>query len=181
MTQRPTTLKAFQETLKTRFDDFTAKKLPAEALASEVAAALKALPLNEQDLAMGFLRSIPGLGELLANLQKRNGYDFDNRAGNIYRGHAGFPSIADSRTALERMEADKRDIIAKLANLQNDIQLTKDGLTNNSQTSPNAMFGSANPIKKALQRKEEAVQRYQAVLREQAVGFMRRLNKVSAG
>src|SRR4051812_14387957 len=99
MTKPTRTLRDLQETLSRRFEEATAGKATAKTIASEVADIVRALPLHEQETAMGFLRTIPGLGDLLADLQKRNGYDFDNRAGNIYRGHAGFPSIADSRTA----------------------------------------------------------------------------------
>jgi hypothetical protein len=81
------------------------------------------LPLKEQALAIDILKSLPGIGDLLGDLQARNGYDFDNKAGNQLRGHAGFPSIPDDSTGYERSSADSVAMLQSLDALQNQVQM----------------------------------------------------------
>src|SRR5689334_20702674 len=88
--------------LSTYLNEAMAKKRPKGRLVEAIAKTVCAMPLNEQDLALDILRAIPGIGDMLADLQARNGYDFDAKAGNQFRGHAGFPSTPDDSTYSDR-------------------------------------------------------------------------------
>src|SRR5215475_953829 len=74
--------------LAKHFDEVNESKTPTDKFGITLAKSILALPLNEQDLALDILRTIPGIGELLSNLQQRNGYDTDNKAALQLRGHA---------------------------------------------------------------------------------------------
>jgi len=73
-----------------------AEKIFNETVLKTVAFILKQLPLREQNLALDILRNA-GFPEL-ADLQARNGTDWDMTMGNMFPGHAGFPSAQDDRT-----------------------------------------------------------------------------------
>jgi len=80
-------------------------------------------------LALDILLAIPVIGDLLSQLNQRNAYDFDNKAGNQFRGHAGFPSIPDDTTYSARLNADREAILQALLDLHKEIQMPQDGLT----------------------------------------------------
>jgi hypothetical protein len=97
------------------------------AFVTAVTESLKKMPLTEANFALDVLQNIPGIGDQLANLQRRNGYDWDNKAGLAYRGHPSFPSIADESTWFQRCQADLEDILRKLA--EYDAMADNPGLT----------------------------------------------------
>jgi hypothetical protein len=116
-----------RETLNELFIRYSDKKIDTEQLSNGLVSVVRRLPLKEQALAIDILKSLPGIGELLGDLQARNGYDFDNKAGNQLRGHAGFPSIPDDSTGYERSNADSVAMLQNLDALQDQIQMVQDG------------------------------------------------------
>src|SRR5690242_16837545 len=106
------------------------KKASADDALKAIVATIASLPLNEQDLALDILRTIPGIGELLSQLQQKFGYDTDAKAGNQFRGHAGFPSIPDDSTYLQRLNADNAAILQAIRDLRDGkLDLPQDGIT----------------------------------------------------
>lgn len=89
--------------------------------------------VNEQATALEILRSIPGIGDQLAAQQEKYGLDWDNVQGNFIPGHAGFPSVDEkiAQTQLQRWETDKQKMLAKLKQLQTNIDMAMDGLSAN--------------------------------------------------
>jgi hypothetical protein len=86
------------------------------------------LTINESAVALRILQDV---GHGLADLQSRNGYDFDGRAGNQLVGHAGFPSVSDDRTYYQRLEDDRIELIRKLLILQkgDDSEMDNPGIS----------------------------------------------------
>jgi hypothetical protein len=104
------------------------------------------LSLNESVVAMQALKRL-GRPELVA-AQEKYGYDFDGKAGNQFRGHSGFPSIAgDDSTYYERLMSDLARILAQLADLNNEVPIDNEGLEKTSLKK--YLDGITDPIERA--------------------------------
>ena len=133
------------------------------------------MPLNEAYLGMEALRR---LGHGLEDLQTRTGTDWDNREGNIYPGHEGFPSCKDLRvatlTALERSDEDTLRIIAKLLGLQADIGIDNEGLERTSVDRYVKVL--QDPIARAISHKEKWNVKTNEIMRNRAIELLRRIS-----
>jgi hypothetical protein len=133
--------------------------------------------INESATALAVLK---GLGHGLADLQARNGYDFDNKAGNQFPGHAGFPSVDDQRTYLQRLEADRIDILQKLSDLQGEIELAADGLSSSEikkYADALTVSKTTDPIKRRAAANEERSQQYNDDVRSLTMKLLSRIAK----
>jgi hypothetical protein len=139
-----------------------AEKIFNETVLKTVAFILKQLPLREQNLALDILRNA-GFPEL-ADLQARNGTDWDKTMGNMFPGHAGFPSAQDDRTHPQRVEDDSNEMKIKLNAIVQ--QLTNDGLSPNEiRHYISALRTATTPTAKQTIAKEIAQESYNAAAR----------------
>jgi hypothetical protein len=163
-------------------DDYSMKQIDIVGEPSAIHATMKAvhecvskMPLNEAYLGMEALRR---LGQGLVHQQLKNGTDWDNREGNMYPGHDGFPSCRDLRlatmTALERSDEDTLRIIAKLLGLQADIGVDNEGL---ERDSVRLAKSTRDPIANAIANKEKWMAKNNEIMRQRALELLRRLSK----
>jgi hypothetical protein len=140
------------------------------------------LSINESATA---LRILQDMGHGLADLQARNGYDFDSRAGNQFVGSDAFPSTKDHELAkltyLERLERDKALMLQALEDLQQQIQLTANGLSPNEVSSYSQLHGSKDPLKRASLRKAMKEEQHKEKIRNWTVGLLSRVAKKGMG
>ena len=132
------------------------------------------LTVNESAIA---LRILSNIDPKLAAAQQKYGTDWDGTCGNMYLGHAGFPSVDDSRTQLQRWEDDKTKMIQAPIDLQDKIQLAANGLSPNEVSSYTQLHGSKDPLKRATLRKAMKEEKQEKAIRNWAVGLLTRIAK----
>jgi hypothetical protein len=130
------TFQDFLSKLKRRQEDIVTKKAPAKTVVNEIAGMVQRLPRDEQELALGFLLTMPGVCDLLAeaapvgrSLEYYPLRQFDRGPEGFDYGLAG--SEGDARTYTQKLEDDRRDLLRKLAAIQSQM-MTKDGISKNS-------------------------------------------------
>jgi hypothetical protein len=128
--------------------------------------------VNENAIA---LRILNDLDPSLADLQRRTGYDFDGKAGNQFPGHASFTSVGDKRTYLERLEADRVEILKKLAGVQAEIDLQDDQISEPELKKYADM--ATDPVKKAIYRRALQQHENHKHTMRRAIEFTRRMHK----
>jgi hypothetical protein len=126
--------------------------------------------VNENAIA---LRILNDLDPPLADLQRRTGYDFDNKAGNQFPGHASFTSVDDTRTYLQRLEADRVEMLQKLAALQAEIDL-QDGQIFEPELKKYADMVT-DPVKKAVVRRALKQHENNKHTMQKSIEFSRRM------
>jgi hypothetical protein len=132
--------------------------------------------INESAVALSVLK---GLGHGLADLQQRNGIDFDSTIGHQLVGHKGF-SAEDDRTFLERITAQRDELLTKLDALQNEIDMAQDGLAGSEikkYARALSVSRTTDPIKSRSLRNEQRHQQYNEDVRKLTMQLLSRIAK----
>src|SRR5262249_30066375 len=136
------------------------------------------LSLNESALAMRIL----GETAALDSVRRPDGssspmikFDQDEFSKDLFAGHAGFPSIQDARTALERVDDNTARILASLLGLQDEIPLDNEGLEKNSVE--RYVDAIKDPIERAIAKKELWLQKQNEIMRQRALDVLSRVGR----
>src|SRR5262249_32074367 len=93
----------------------------------------------------------------------------------LFAGHAGFPSIEDARTALERCDDNTARILAALLDLQDEIPINNAGLEKDSVES--YIDAIKDPIQRALAKRDLWMQKKNSYMRDRAMDVLGRAGR----
>ncbi len=135
--------------------------------------------VNESALALKILKETAAL----ASTQRPDGsspamkkYDQDEVSKSLFAGHAGFPSIQDARTALERCDDLTAQILAALLNLQDEIPIDDEGL---EPVSVEKYIDSIrDPLERARAKRELWTAKRNEVMRARAMDSLSRFARM---
>jgi hypothetical protein len=137
------------------------------------------LSLLESSKALSLIKET----EALASVKRPDGssppmkqYDQDEVSKDLFAGHAGFPSIEDARTALERCDDHTARILAGLLGIADESGIDNEGLEKSSVE--NYVNAIRDPIERAQMKRELWLQKQNEVMRNRALDVLTRLGRM---